>query len=85
MPAPRMRPRALSMQMKIKGEILPDGASDDEDEEDEGMVVDGDESGERGKAVPAWYRVGWDQGEEKGDGVPLRKLCQGVSSSELLE
>lgn len=66
MPAPRMRPRALSMQMKIKGEILPDGASDDEDEEDEGMVVDGDESGERGKAVPLGTGSGGIKGKRKG-------------------
>ena len=66
MPAPRMRPRALSMQMKIKGEILPDGASDDEDDEDEGMVVDGDESGERGKAVPLGTGSGGIKGKRKG-------------------
>jgi hypothetical protein len=54
------------MQMKIKGEILPDGASDDEDEEDEGMVVDGDESGERGKAVPLGTGSGGIKGKRKG-------------------
>ncbi|KAJ9107943.1 hypothetical protein QFC19_002686 [Naganishia cerealis] len=43
---PRMRPRAMSVTMKIKGEVGPDG-SDDEFEMDEtsagGMAVDGEE------------------------------------------
>jgi len=71
MPAPRMRPRAMSMQMKIKGEILPDGAAsdDEEDDEDEGMVVDGDEivgaDGER-RAVPLGTGSGGIKGKRKG-------------------
>lgn len=65
MPAPRMRPRALSVQMKIKGEILPDGASDDEEDEDEGMIVDGDET-VGGKAVPLGTGSGGIKGKRKG-------------------
>lgn len=67
MPAPRMRPRALSMQMKIKGEILPDGSEDD-DEEDDGMLVDGEEDGVDGDrtAIPLGTGSGGIKGKRKG-------------------
>lgn len=51
--------------MKIKGEILPDGASDDEEDEDEGMIVDGDET-VGGKAVPLGTGSGGIKGKRKG-------------------
>lgn len=61
------------MQMKIKGEILPNGnaASDDEgqdDEDEDGMVVDGDEftsNGEK-RAIPLGTGSGGIKGKRKG-------------------